>query len=230
MRRPLSLLLTYVAIVLTALACVLVSLPAHGQPVTFPLPACIDRPLLPVPAVSAPAGLPAQWGGSCSLTLESNSKGGAALLVCPQPSGPPRHNLYAVRWPAVTPAMMADAAMLGLPGDNAARVQAMLARYGTLHVLDMCDVWGHARDRFNSAYAAGVRPDAPPVAWVVARFGAQPTRPSFPVTNGTRGPASTVRAPVGAPCNCVAPLVEGSTTYCPWDAAGLVTSCTKGTP
>lgn len=209
--------------------------PADAQSIIVPLPACVDRPLLgtmPVPV--APSGIPEPFRLSvsppdpaipvCSTVIEVNEIGGAAAVWCVAPSKAPELSLYAVRWAAVTPGMVSDFAQLGLPGNSRERIRAMQAKYQTANVLDMCDVWGPARDRINAAMPAAL----PRPLWTVAKFSVQTTRPSYALTAGARGLASTGRAPVGAACDCSAPIVEGVVTYCPFaGSAGAVTVCSK---
>lgn len=67
--------------------------------------------------------------------------------------------------------------------------------------------------------AAADRDRPPRPKWLVAKNGSAPTRPSYPFADGVRGKTSDGRAPVGAPCDCArAQAVEGSTTYCAFDA------------
>lgn len=72
-------------------------------------------------------------------------------------------------------------------------------------------------------------PTPPPTRqWTVAKYSLQTTRPAYPVLNGVRGTTSTSRAPVGATCDCTAPLREGLTTYCPFTGSGTsVAICTQ---
>lgn len=120
------------------------------------LPECkaSDQPEAPraLPTPAKPIGLPEQFGGSCTTVLEVNRIGGAAAFWCKQRAvKPPLLYLYAVEWNAVTPALLADFSHLGTPGDNRQRIADMQAKYQTRHVLDMCDVWGPARERINAA-------------------------------------------------------------------------------
>lgn len=81
------------------------------------------------------------------------------------------------------------------------------------------------------AAATGSLP--PPAVWNVAPNGAYPDRPAYPVVAGARKTTSTGRVPVlldGKPnlCDCSAPTVEGSSTYCPTaTSGGLVVLCRK---
>lgn len=241
MTRRTSLLIVGLLWIAVAATLALSALPVHGQPVTFPLAPCVDRPTaLTVPAPGTPPGKPAQWGGQCSTHLHTSTVGAAALMLCPRPGGgTPLVGLYAVRWSALTPAMAGEFA--ALPFQPAASAVEFQRKYATQHVLDMCDVWGPARERWNAAYAAATTPVQPAPQWLVAIFGVQDTRPAFTVVAGKRGPQATTRAPVTTgqapnkqrvPCDCSAPVVEGATTYCPWrtDAgpvAGFVTVCVR---
>ncbi len=215
-----------------ALAAVLVMLAipiAARAQAGSPLPVCVQASPRPAPAPAAPECLPAALGGPGALILEANSVGAAAAWWCAPPGGRVALKLYAVRWASMTPGMALDAAALGLPGDNAARIKAMLERHQTGSSLDMCDVWGPIRDRINAAMPAPV-PAPPTASWVVARFSLQPTRPAYPVTAGVRGTAAAAqRAPVGAACDCTSPIAEGPVTYCPFTggAPGLVTACAR---
>lgn len=195
--------------------------PAAAQ-VTFPLPPCEARPPLPVPAASAPAGLPMQWGGSCTAAVEANTVGAAAALFCPRPVGPAAAYLYAVRWSAVTPAMAADFAMLGLPGgDGRERVRAFQAKYQTANVWDMCDVWGPARERFNAAMPPPKPPAPPAPSWVTASTSA------YSLRSGGLGPLAG-SASLGAACDCGKALQVGTASYCPFAGGGaLVARCKR---
>lgn len=58
--------------------------------------------------------------------------------------------------------------------------------------------------------------DRPPAeVWLVGATGKSTTRPTYPVANGVRSKTSDGRAPIGTPCDCSKPTVEGKTTYCP---------------
>ena len=214
------------AVALVLLAALMVATTAQAQ-IALPLLPCMDI-VTPRPVTTAlrPAGLPPQYGGTCSLPIiESNATGAAAAYWCatPPPASPALY-LYAVRWSAVTVPMLADFALLGLPGDNAERIRAMRAKYQTENVWDMCDVWEPMRERINAAMPA----PAPARPWTVAKYSLQTTRPAYPVLNGVRGTTSTSRAPVGATCDCTAPLREGLTTYCPFTGSGTsVAICTQ---
>lgn len=218
---------------LTSLALALVSLGVAAQ-VTLPLPACADRPPLPLQTPAKPIGLPVPLPPlpasptapgqpiDCGAPmLEANAIGGAAAFMCKSAAGPVLY-LYAVRWSALTPAMVADFAALALPGDNAERIRAMQATYQTSNVYDMCDVWGPMRDRINAAIPA-------PPQFVVAPNGTTLTRPAFAVANGARSYGSTSSATVGAPCDCALSLKEGQITFCRvnpiTEATPLVSSC-----
>lgn len=119
-----------------------------------PVGECAEgEPLRPLPAVqSRPICTPQQIGGSGITVIEGNERGGAIAFWCKQkaPKEPILY-LYAVEWDALTRTMLLDAVMLGLPGDNRARIQAMQARHQTRHVFDMCDVWWPAKDRITAA-------------------------------------------------------------------------------
>lgn len=201
---------------------------ALGQAGT-PLPACVAAAPRPAPPAVAPACLPAALGGPGALILEANATGAAAAWWCAPAGGAVSLQLYAVRWSAITPAMVLDFAVLGLAGDNSARIKAMRERHQTGHALDMCDVWGPIRERINAAMPAPL-PAPQAATWTVARFSVQPTRPAFAASKGVRSAtAAAVRAPVGAACDCAAPIVEGAQTYCPWAGGqtNLVTACAR---
>ena len=130
---------------LAALAMCLVSAVASAQTLT-----CTDAapgaPRLPFPPASIkPACLPTPLG----IVIESNSVGAAAAWWCPGLtqgawSTPPALYLYAVRWSAVKPEMMADVLRLFEGGASQQAVQATTAKYQTQSVMEMCDVWGPA--------------------------------------------------------------------------------------
>lgn len=194
------------------LLALLLPLAAHAQ-MTWPLPACVERAALPKPAPFTPGGFPVQWSGACTTGVEVNAVGAAAVMFCPQPAvGGYQISMYAVRWSAVTSAMVADFAALPMAADKPAAIRAMQQRHATAHVWDMCDVWGPARERWNTAFAALPRVPAP--SWFVAPFSVQTTRPAFLVVDGKRTNTSAGRANVGAACDCAAPIVEGSITFC----------------
>lgn len=210
---------------------VLLSVAANAQ-IALPLQPCItDRPDWPVPTAAKPAGLPQSLGGQCGLPIvEANAVGAAAAYWCAQPAPQPaKLYLYAVRWSAITPAMLVDYAALGLPGDNAERIRAMQAKYQTSNVFDMCDVWEPAIARINAAMPV---PAAAP-AWVVAvnpvSTTVPATRPAFAVVAGKRSLSSTARATVGAACDMSVTIVEGSSTY-GQTAPGFVAICSKVKP
>ena len=215
----------FVAVVMVLFAALMFATAVQAQ-IALPLQPCMDivtpRPLT---AALRPAGLPPQYGGTCSAPIiESNATGAAAAYWCAaSPPSPPALYLYAVRWNAMTVPMLADFALLGLPGDNAERIRAMRAKYQTENVWDMCDVWEPMRGRINAAMPA---PVAAPL-WTVSKYSMQTTRPAYTVTNGVRGTTSTSRATVGAACDCAAPIREGLTTYCPFAGSGAAVSmCT----
>jgi hypothetical protein len=191
---------------------------ALAQPVTAPLEPCItDRPDLPLPMVTKPLGTPLQMQGQCGPAIvEANAIGAAAAWWCPRPAPlPPVLVPYAVRWSDLTPAMLADYALLGLPGDNAARMAAMQAKYQTSHFLDMCDVWGPARERINAAM-----PPTLTVPTTVYRTPAAGTFTLYTVSAGKlSGIVSGRKATANALCNCnAAKVVSGTSTYCTLDA------------
>jgi hypothetical protein len=207
--------------------------------VSLPLPACVDRaplplqmpakpiglpPALPAPAIAPPTSSSTNCGPAM---LEANAVGGAAAYYCRQPGGAPVLYLYAVRWSAVTPAMVADFAALGLPGDNAERIRAMQATYQTSNVYDMCDVWGPMRERINAAM-----PVVDPQIYKTPTTG---TLTLYTVANGVRsGIVAGRKAPAGAACDCNASkLAVGTLTYCALPAPASnseVTLCQKAAP
>ena len=205
----------------------LLSTAAQAQ-LALPLQPCsADRPDLPVPAAVRPAGLPQQFGGQCTLgVIEANATGAAAAYWCARPApAPAALYLYAVRWSAITPSMLADYAMLGLPGDNAERIRAMQAKYQTANVADMCDVWGPAIDRINASMPAPIA-----AGWVTPAAG---TFTLYTTAAGRlTGIVSGRKAPAGAACDCSIQVPSGSSTYCALAnaAATEVTLCRKAVP
>ena len=202
---------------------------AIAYEITQPLPPCENRAPLAAPVAARPIGLPPILDGQCKWVLpEVNTVGAAAAWWCERPDKPPLLIPYAVEWASVTPEMRDDFVALMWPGDRAARMQAMQAKYGTKHFLDMCNVWGPMRERINAARP----PDPVPSAWRVAPFGTQRTRPAYKLAGVTLGAASG-RADVGAACACPStPLVINRATHCPV-AAGpvdVVTACERVTP
>lgn len=205
-----------------ALSLVLSSL-AHAQ-VTLPLPACVDRPPLPLQTPTRAAGLPPPLTETptCGAPMiEANAIGGAAAWFCkPAIGGAPVLHLYAVRWKDLTPAMVADFSQLALPGDNAERIRAMQAKHQTANVFDLCDVWGPMRERINASI--------PPVdRFVVAKNSTYATRPSYAVVNGVRAKTSKTTIAVGAPCDASLTIQEASTYM--QVAPGFVAICVKST-
>lgn len=213
---------------------------AHGQmlmPDGFMNPACaaLPRPVpLPVPAASAPTGLPPDLGGSCTAQIyEINQHGAAAAWWCTTIKAPPADAdlwVYAVLWESVTPGMLADWAQLALAGtDKKALILSMSTRYQTLNILDMCDVWSPMVARVN---AARPKPPAPPAAAYVVTPGTP--RPAYAVANGKRSLTPTGAATPGQPCDCLAlQIVEfGVFRYCAAPSitipAPAVTSCSAG--
>lgn len=73
-------------------------------------------------------------------------------------------------------------------------------------------------------------PAPAPVAWRVAKNLTYATRPAYPLLAGKRSTTATGRATVGAVCNCAAPMIEGTVTYCTADSAPLVAICAKVAP
>ena len=215
---------------------------AYGQ-ITLPIPMCINRDALAVQDPVRPLGLPPPAPNpsliaakttttlvSCGTPmLEANPIGGAVAYFCKAPKVvEPTLYLYAVRWRDVTTAMLEDFALLSTPGDNLNRIQEMAKKYQTNNVWDMCDVWGPMRERINVKYAALT----PPIIWTVSKYSTQITRPAYAINDGIRSSVSASRAPVvnesGQPtvCDCKLPLVEGTTTYCPFSAnKSLVAVC-----
>ena len=211
----------------TAALLALLSIAAQAQ-LALPLQPCTaDRPDLAVPAAVRPAGLPQQLGGQCTLgVIEANANGAAAAYWCAHPApAPATLYLYAVRWSAITPAMLADYAQLGLPGDNAERIRAMQAKYQTANVADMCDVWGPAIARINAAMPA-------PIAGVWTT----PAAGTFTLYTAAGGRLTGIvagrQATPGAACDCTTPVLSGSSTYCALAnaAATEVTLCRKAAP
>jgi len=208
---------------LIAIAGLLLASIVNAQ-VSLPLPPCENRPPLPLQVPTRPAGLPPPLteAPTCEAPmLEANAIGGAAAWFCkPAIGGAPVLYLYAVRWSALTPAMVADLAQLALPGDNAERIRAMQAKHQTTNVFDMCDVWGPMRERINSSIPAVDR-------FVVAKNGTYSTRPSYAVVGGVRAKTSKTTVAVGAPCDPTLTIQEASTYM--QVAPGFVAICVKST-
>jgi hypothetical protein len=220
----------YFRLFLVIMMLFLVGAYALAQPVAIPLQPCItDRPDLALPTPVKPIGVPAQMpGGSCDIaTIEVNTVGGAVAYWCRRPAPlPPLLYLYAVRWDAVTTPMMIDWMKLGLPGDDPERIVAMQGKFQTANVMDMCDVWGPARERINAAMPLTLA--AP--TWAVAKNSTYLDRPAYAYVAGKRSYSSTARAKVGAPCDCAAiSLVEATTQFCQV-APSLVSVCTPTQP
>lgn len=172
---------------------------------TQPLPPCVDRAeALPAPVAARPIGLPPVLDGRCRWVLpEVNAVGAAAAWWCERENKPPLLIPYAVEWAAVTPEMRDDFVALMWPGDRAARMQAMQAKYGTKHFLDMCNVWGPMRERINAARPA----DPVPATWVVAPVSTG-QRPSYLLTgealtreSGKFLPTMTAGKPTACTCD-----------------------------
>jgi len=204
----------------------LFTIAANAQ-ILIPLQPCItDRPDLPLPTPAKPVGLPQQMQGDCTSVIEANGVGAAAAFWCKRPAPqPPKLYLYAVRWDAITPAMLTDYAALGLPGDNAERIRAMQAKYQTKSAWDMCEVWEPMRERINAAMPAS----EPLPVWKVAPNGTYPDRPSYAVTNGVRATTSKTRALVGAACDMSVSFIAGTTVY-GTTSPGFVAVCSKVSP
>jgi hypothetical protein len=73
-----------------------------------------------------------------------------------------------------------------------------------------------------------IPPPAPVATWTVAKNGTSTTRPAYTLTP-TGLVASSIRATVGAACDCTAPYVKSGTTYCPFTGApaSIVAVCSK---
>jgi hypothetical protein len=170
-------------------------------------------------------------GGSCDIaTIEVNTIGGAVAYWCRRPAPlPPLLYLYAVRWDAVTTPMMIDWMKLGLPGDDPERIVAMQTKFQTANVMDMCDVWGPARERINAAM-----PPTLTVPTTVYRTPAAGTFTLYTVSAGKlSGIVSGRKATANALCNCnAAKVVSGTSTYCALDAgpAAEATLCKAVSP
>jgi hypothetical protein len=140
--------------IIIALCAILASGAAASQTWLTAQCAALADPIYPVPTTAAkPACLPAPAGTGTAPIVESNDSGIAGAWWCKASSAskPPRLYLYAVRWDAMTTAMLADAAIVALSGSKTAAMQAHLLKYQTSDIRDMCDVWGPARDRILAA-------------------------------------------------------------------------------
>lgn len=105
-----------------------------------------------VPTTAAkPICLPAPQGAGTAPVLESNEFGAAAAWWCKRPGKEPLLYLYAVRWDAVTTALVTDLVLGALSSGKTAAIQNTTAKHQTMHVLDMCDVWGPAASRIAAA-------------------------------------------------------------------------------
>ena len=191
---------------------------------------------------AAPAGAvlpavtcaPAPVGTGTVPTLRWNAAGVTGWYHCQKPDG-----RWATSWGAETwdsfraHAVNTDALAVAQAADPVAALNAILATRVSLPLADpsLTPVWcPYAREMIASQPAPAATPP-PPAAWIVARYSTQTSRPAYPVTNGVRGTMSTMRASVGATCDCTSPLVEGVTTYCPFPSSGgAVAMCTKVTP
>lgn len=201
--------------------------------IPWPQPPCVLSPprhALPDP-VPRPIGTPQQLQGSCTAVYEANTFGGAVAYWCKQRAPkPPLLYMYAVRWSAVTAEMLTDFAKLGLPGgDNRDRIRDMQAKYQTMHVLDLCEVWGPMRLRIDAARPGGPLLPAldPADTWIVdgPPFTNVPTRAYRPVyAGGAIGAQSDMSVPSGSACQCDqfdAPI-DASTRWCAVVPANLL--------
>lgn len=107
---------------------------------------CVNRTGGPLPAPTEapkPACLPAPAGAGTNIIVESNPYGMAAGWWCKGTSKtPPRFYLYAMRWSALSPALMFDAALVAMSTSKAAAIQAHQRKWQTSDIRDLCDVWG----------------------------------------------------------------------------------------
>lgn len=127
------------------------ALPASAQ--TWLTTPCTGiAPPRPVPTTSVkPICLPAPQGAGTVPVLESNEFGAAAAWWCKRAGKEPLLYLYAVRWDAVTTALVTDLVFGALSTGKTAAIQTVTARHQTSHILDMCDVWGPAASRIAAA-------------------------------------------------------------------------------
>lgn len=138
---------------LVALALLLSGM-AHAQ--TWLTSPCevVDDPLYPVPTTAAkPVCLPAPAGAGTAPVLETNGVGMAGAWWCKGSKAPVLY-LYAVRWEALTTAMLTDAALVALSSSKTSAIQAHALKYQTSDIRDMCDVWGPAVDRIRASRPA----------------------------------------------------------------------------
>lgn len=117
--------------------------PATAQ--TWLTTPCIDsaRPLYAVPTTAPkPICLPAPAGAGTALIVEVNDFGTSAGWWCKRSGKDPALYLYAVRWEAVTPALVMDLALGALSSSKTTAIQSVQAKHQTDDIRDMCDVWG----------------------------------------------------------------------------------------
>ncbi len=106
----------------------------------------------PVPTTAAkPICLPAPQGAGTAPVLESNEFGAAAAWWCKRTGKEPLLYLYAVRWDAVTTSLVTDLVLGALSSGKTAAIQSTTAKHQTMHIRDMCDVWGPAASRIVAA-------------------------------------------------------------------------------
>lgn len=135
-----------------AFALLLLAGPALAQ-TWLTSPCSVAGPLYPVPTTAAkPQCLPAPKGAGTAPIVESNIAGAAAAWWCKQPGGkPPVLYLYAVRWEAITPALVTDLVLGALAGARTGAIQTATLKHQTTDIRDMCDVWGPAVPRIAAA-------------------------------------------------------------------------------
>lgn len=116
---------------------------------------CLDlgAPFYPAPTTAAkPVCLPSPAGAGTAPIVEINESGMAGAWWCKGSSGKaPTLYLYAVRWDALTVEMLADATLVALSTAKTTAIQGHLAKYQTRDIVDMCEVWGPARERILAA-------------------------------------------------------------------------------
>jgi hypothetical protein len=224
------------AVGIGALAAMLVAAlflqPAHAQllmPDGKINTACNPTPRVPplaLPTPRLPPGLPKQFGGSCTEALVTADGTGAAIgWWCPKVTPEQAQlALYAVTWDAITLPMLVDAGRILLTSDKAALLLEMQTKYQSLHILDMCNVWGPLAARLNAIYPEPLPLPPPPGAWKA--YGGT----IFKHANGKlTGVVSGKTAAKDAPCTGVTVSKAGTFIYqeLVGGVAGEATRCVK---
>lgn len=196
----------------------------------WPIPPCADRAPLPKPVNVKASCAPADVGGTgTAAVLEVNATGAAVGWWCVDPIARTRgYVMRVVKWAALTPDMLASTLrMMAHRGADWTTIEAeLVARNATMHVLDMCDVYGNGwRQRLNLSMP-DLPPEPPPgPRYVVTASGSGTTRLAYLVASGGARGAVDGLATVGAPCDCAARMLTlygGLLTYCRVPAAALV--------